>query len=247
MNRYDIALKKRHKVARETMAFYFERSEKQGSAQRAGSYFEKPRNFSFQAGQYVDMTIPDKLDPQDPNNIRSFSLASAPFEKELIIATRIRPDSPFKKVMQQLQLADTVTIQGPLGEFLLPKKTTEPAVFIAGGIGITPFYSMLKQAAHDKRQQQLFLFYSNRTHADAPFLQELSYLAQTGLYTLISVFTQEGDDYIDEALLSRHLNNPMTPRYYIAGPPTFVGAMQRVLMRLGVSMKKVKLDEFTGY
>jgi len=241
MQTFQITLKKRKEVARGTVAFYF----------------EKPTGFFFRAGQYIDMTIPDKLDPQDPNNIRSFSLASAPFEQELIIATRIRPESPFKQVLQQLQLADTVTIQGPLGEFWLAKKTAEPAVLIAGGIGITPFYSMLKQAAHDKRQQQLFLFYSNRTHADAPFLQELSQLAQTGLYTLIPLFTQEEDDYfesarnklayIDEALLNRHLNNPMAPTYYIAGPPAFVGAMQRVLMRLNISMKKVKLDEFTGY
>lgn len=231
MNRYDIALKKRHEVAQGTVAFCF----------------EKPKNFSFQPGQYVDMTIPDKLEPQDSNNIHSFSLASAPFEQELIIATRIRPESLFKQTMQQLELKDTVTIQGPLGEFLLAKKTTQPAVFIAGGIGITPFYSILKQAAHDKRQQQLLLFYSNRTHADAPFLLELSRLAQTGLYILIPVFTQEGDDYIDEALLNRHLSNALIPTCYIAGPPAFVGAMQRVLMRLGVSMNKVKLDEFTGY
>lgn len=226
---YSIKLIKSYEVARDTKAFYF----------------KKPETFSYQAGQYIDMTIPDKLDPKDPDSIRSFTLASAPCENELIIATRMRKTS-FKQTLATLAPGDTVSVEGPKGEFILPGDTTQPIVMLAGGIGVTPFRSILVQAAYKKRKQDITLFYSNRARQDAPFLEELSMLAKTIPYMLIGVFTQEGDPYINEDLLKK---NACTTHaiYYIAGPGAMVGAMQRLLYAMRVSPNHLRLDEFTGY
>lgn len=231
MNHYTIKLKKREVVAKQTMAFFF----------------QKPKRFKFKAGQYIDMTIPQRLDASNPENIRSFSIASAPFEQHLMVAMRMRK-SAFKQALRSLPIGESVRIQGPLGEFTLPNQTKRPLVFLAGGIGITPFLSMLIQAAHEKRRQQFFLFYSNRTRKDGAFLQELMSLAKRGLsLTIIPVFTQEGQGYIDKTLLTSNIPDISLPVYYIAGPPAMVGAMAQLLTHLRINRDNIKIEEFSGY
>lgn len=224
-----IQLINKKEVARGTIAFMF----------------TKPKKFSYRPGHYVDMTIPRILDPEDPDNIRSFSLTSAPYESSLIITVRIR-ESAFKQTLNALKPGDTVDIEGPKGEFILPNNKLQCLVMLAGGIGITPFYSMLRQCFHEQYIQQFVLLYSNRTHLDAPFLEELTHITSFLNVTFMPVFTQEGDGHINEALLTRLLGNT-DPLYYIAGPPAMVGGMQALLYRLKVSPDRIRLDEFTGY
>jgi ferredoxin-NADP reductase len=135
-------------------------------------HFERPAGFQFKAGQFVNVTLVEPPETDAEGNSRSFSMASAPFETDLIVATRIR-DTAFKRVLKAMPTGSEVSIAGPFGSFTL-RQNSRPAVFLAGGIGITPFRSMLLQAARERLSRRLFLFYSNRRPEDAPFLDELS-------------------------------------------------------------------------
>src|SRR5262245_17088006 len=156
MAKYTTKLKERRDVAEGTMAFHL----------------EKPPGFEFKAGQYINVTLIDPPETDAEGNTRSFSIASAPFEEDLVVATRMR-DTAFKRVFRKLSLKSEVRISGPFGSFTLHSDATRPAVFIVGGIGITPFRSMILQAVKDKLAHKLYLFYSNRRPEDAAFLDEL--------------------------------------------------------------------------
>jgi ferredoxin-NADP reductase len=127
--------------------------------------FEKPSGWEFKAGQYIDMTL---LDPRvgRRRNVRSFSIASAPHEDTLMVATRMR-DAAFKRVLRTMPIGAPIRIEGPCGDLILQKDLTRAAVFPAGGIGITPFRSIVHWAAKEKLPQRVFLFYSNRRPEDS--------------------------------------------------------------------------------
>ena len=142
---YMVKLTSRESIAEGTMAFRF----------------EKPKEFHFTPGQYVDVTLLNPPDTDAEGNIRSFSIASAPFEDHLTLVTRMR-DTAFKRVLKSAPLGVEAKLDGPRGSFTLHKNASKAAVFLAGGIGITPFFSILRNAAHGKLPHRLYLFYSNR-------------------------------------------------------------------------------------
>jgi ferredoxin-NADP reductase len=167
-------LKGRHEVAERTMAFHF----------------EKPVGWTFKAGQFIDITLlePPETDPE--GNTRGFSIASAPQEETLMVATRMR-DTAFKRVLKTLPLETAVKIEGPFGNLTLHNNAARPAVMLAGGIGITPFRSILFRAAQEKLPHRIFLFYSNRRPEDAPFLEGLQELEKENPhYKLIATMTK---------------------------------------------------------
>src|SRR5215472_1967123 len=122
----------REQVAEGTMAFHF----------------DKPNGFEFRAGQAIDVTLLDPPETDAEGDIRTFSIASPPFEERLMIATRMR-DTAFKRALKSLPLGTAVKIDGPSGSLTLHKNSSKPAIFLAGGIGITPFLSILRQATHE--------------------------------------------------------------------------------------------------
>src|ERR1700724_323436 len=138
-------LKDREEAAEETVAFRF----------------EKPSGWTFKAGQYLDMTLLDPPETDSEGNVRSFSIASGPDEETLLVATRMR-DTAFKRVMRTMPLGTAVKIDGPSGDLTLQDNSTRAAVFLAGGIGITPFRSMICGAAKQRLPHRIFLFYANR-------------------------------------------------------------------------------------
>src|ERR1700720_2521382 len=163
-------LKDRKEVAEGTMAFRF----------------EKPSGWTFKAGQYLDMTLTDPSETDAEGNIRTFSIASGPHEETLMVATRMR-DTAFKRELERMPLGSAVKIEGPSGDLTLHNDAKRTAVFLAGGIGITPFRSMVFRAATEKLPHRIFLFYSNRRPEDAPFLDELEALEKENLnYKLIA-------------------------------------------------------------
>src|SRR5665213_3603799 len=149
----------RHEIAEGTMAFRFER----------------PANWAFKAGQYLDMTLLDPPETDSEGSVRSFSIASGPHEETLMVATRMR-DTAFKRVLRTMPLGTAVKIEGPSGDLILQNDSARAAVFLAGGIGITPFRSIVHWAAKEKLPNRIVLFYSNRRPEDAPFLAELQSL-----------------------------------------------------------------------
>lgn len=230
----------RHEIAEGTMAFRFER----------------PSNWAFKAGQYLDMTLLDPPETDAEGNVRSFSIASGPHEESLMVATRMR-DTAFKRVLKAMALGTVVKIEGPSGDLTLHNNVKRTAVFLAGGIGITPFRSILFRAAKERLPHRIFLFYSNRRPEDGPFLEELQVLRKENPnYTLIASMTEMGKSHrpwhgetglISKEMLARHLNDAESPIYYIAGPPTMVKGLHTMLNESGVDDDDIRTEEFAGY
>ena len=106
-------------------------------------YLEKPEGFDFIAGQYMTVSLFNPPETDDEGDSRFLSIASAPYEKYLMVATRIR-DTAFKRVLKNLLVGSEIKIAGPDGSFYLPQKSFRPVVFLIGGIGITPVFSIIK-------------------------------------------------------------------------------------------------------
>ena len=237
---FDSELTGREEVAEGTMAFRF----------------VKPPGFDFKAGQSVNVSLIDPPETDGKGNRRSFSIVSAPFEGELAIATRMR-DTAFKRVLKAVPMRTKVHLRGPGGMLILHGDASRPAVLLAGGIGITPFVSMLRQAAHERLPHKLFLFYSNRRPEDAAFLDELIELQRRNPnYRFIGAMTEmersrrpwKGEKgFIDKAMLERHLDDLPGAVCYMAGPPAMIEAMQKMLVEAGVNSENILSDEFYGY
>ena len=238
MGVYEVKLTGHLAVAEGTMAFRF----------------AKPDGFVFEAGQGIDLEL---IDPpaEDGQSRHTFSLVSAPFEPELVVATRMR-DSAFKRALGALPDGAKIRIDGPSGDLTLGD-AIRPAVFIAGGIGITPFMSMLHQAAEDRSPRRLFLVYSNRRPEDAAFLAELQQLERRNKsFHLMATMTDMSKSarewsgargHVDAERLKRFVGDLAAPIYYVVGPPAMVEAMQGMLTGAGIAEDSVRTEEFYGY
>lgn len=219
-------------------------------------HLEKPPGFDFKPGQSSDLTLLEPPETDAEGNIRTFSIASAPFEDQLMFATRMR-DTAFKRSLKRVPLGTALKIEPAMGSFTLHKNSSKPAVFLAGGIGITPFFSTVKQADHDRLPHKLYLFYSNRRPEDAPFLDILEKLQKSNPnFRFVPTMTDmahskrqwDGETgLIDKAMLSRHLGDLRGPIYYIAGPPAMVTDMRKMLVASGIDEDDIRTEEFAGY
>lgn len=237
---YQIKLIARREVAERTVAFYF----------------ECPADFTFKAGQFIDLMLLNPHETDSEGNTRAFTIASAPAEDHLMVVTRLR-DTAFKRVLMNMPLKTPINIEGPFGNLTLPEHTTRPLVFLAGGIGITPFRSMLVQIATHNFSHRLVLFYTNRRPEDAPFLHELQDLQQKiSNYTFVGTMTQpeksgvpwSGETgYLDHEMLTRHLQGIESPLYYVVGPPTMVKSFRTILETAGVHKADIRAEDFFGY
>lgn len=241
---YDIALKGKKQIAEGTYAFVF----------------EKPKEFQFRAGQHVRMILISPPETDNEGDSRFFSLASTPQEKDLVFAMRMR-DTAFKRVLGKMQTGEKVKIQmrldNPHGSFTFHQDATKPAVFIIGGIGIVPAFSMIKDAIERKLSHRMLLFYSNRRPEDAPFLDDLQKLAkQNPNFTLIATMTEaeksakpwQGETgEIDISMLKKYVGNLESPIYYISGLSDMVSAMKTTVTDAGVNENNIRAEEFTGF
>jgi ferredoxin-NADP reductase len=234
------ALRSRETVAEGTMAFHFDR----------------PEGFAFKAGQFMMVTLMNPPETDAEGDRRTFTIASAPSDPDLMITTRMR-DTAFKRVLRSIALPAEVKIAGPYGKFTLHTDPVRPAVFLAGGIGITPFFSISVQAARDRLHRQLYLFYSNRRPEDTAFLTTLLDLAgQNPNFHFVPTMTEmeksktewKGErGFINREMLGRHLPSLQGPIYYIAGPPAMVKAMRQMVAEAGAHQGDIRTEEFSGY
>jgi len=237
---YKTRLKQREPIAEGTMAFHF----------------EKPSGFGFKPGQYADMTLLAPPETDAEGNVRSFSIVSSPRDEHLTFATRMR-DTAFKRVLRNMPIDGEVQLDGPMGSFTLHNNQAKPAVFLAGGIGITPFSSIIRAAAEEKLGHKLYLFDSNRRPEDAPFLKDLQDLEkQNPNFRFIPTMTEmdkshatwKGETgFINREMLVKHLPELNGPIYYVAGPPAMVTVMREMLVAAGVDQDDIRTEEFAGY
>jgi ferredoxin-NADP reductase len=234
----NIKLIKKEVVADGTMAFYF----------------EKPSGFEFKAGQFGDFTLINPPETDEEGNTRGFSLAHAPYEKDLMIATRMR-NTAFKRVLKYLPLGTELKFDGPYGDFVLHKTATTPAVFLTGGIGITTVRSIIAQATKDKLPHRIALFYSNKTSEDTAFLDDLkSFASENPQFTFVPVMTRataeewSGENgHVTKEMLSKYVKDLNTPIYYLSGPASMVKAMRQILTDTQVNEDNIRTEEYSGY
>lgn len=236
-----LPLVERREVAQGTMSFAF------GLEGRA---------FPFAPGQYNTVTIPAPLYQDEEGNVRSFSIASSPSDPFILIATRMR-GSAFKRTLAEVPLATRVTFSGPRGSFTLPDDAAGPVVLIAGGIGITPFRSMIKHAAEQRLPVDLTLIYSNRTPEDAPFLDDLDrWERENRRFRFVPTMTSPEaakepwtgrTGYVDAAFLRDVLGAFDRSNFYAAGPPGMVKGVRQALADVGVADDRIRTEEFSGY
>jgi ferredoxin-NADP reductase len=232
-------LRRHRDVAEGTMAFHFER----------------PPGFDFKAGQAVELLLPDPANPGKDFG-HAFSIVSAPHEDELVIATRMR-DSSYKKVLKALAPGAGVRLDGPFGSLTLHNKRSRAAVFIAGGIGITPFMSIVRDATHRRLPQQIVLLYSNRRPEDGAFVAELQALERSNAnFRLVATMTDmehsavawDGERrLIDAAFVREAVGALPDPIFYVAGPPAMVEAVRKTLAEAGVDSDDIRSEDFAGY
>ena len=219
-------------------------------------HFEKPPGFAHKAGQFADYTLIDPPETDKEGNTRGFSLASAPFEDTLMSTTRLR-DTAFKRVLQELPLGTEVEIDAPYGSFSLHNNTVRPAVFLTGGIGITPVRSIVLQSTHDRTGHSLVVFFSNNRPEEAAFVDDLTAAARDNhnvtfvpTMTAMERSAKEWDGEtgrIDMDLISRHVDDLSTPIWYLCGPAGMVTAMRSLLNDAGVDDDDIRSEEFSGY
>lgn len=217
---------------------------------------EKPEGFTYKAGQSIDLFLINPPETDAEGNKRAYSLSSAPDDPDLLIATRMR-DTAFKRVLKSLPPGTELRLEGPFGEMTLHEDTTRPAVFLAGGIGITPFYSMARNAATHQLPHRITLFYSNRRPEDAAFLTELQDLpTENTNFTFVGTMTDmehstkewKGETgYITTEMLEKYVSLADHSVFYMAGPPAMVSAMRTMLNGAGISNDDIRTEEFTGY
>jgi ferredoxin-NADP reductase len=240
MATYQVKLVSRREIARATLAFHL----------------DKPAGFQYRAGQFLNLTLLQPPATDAKGDTRSLSIASAPHEEDLMFATRLR-DTAFKRVLESLPLGAPLKIQGPLGNLTLHPDAARPAVFLTGGIGITPFRSMVLDIVKNQLPHRVFLFYSNRRPEDAAFLDELFELqSHHPAFTFVATMTQNEKSerrwrgrtgHINREMLLESVGDLSAPIYYLAGPPLMVKAMLQTLDELGVAETQTRTEEFEGY
>lgn len=244
---YSLPLKSRSEVAEGTLEFRFDR----------------PEAMTFKAGQTMDFTLIAPPETDDEGNARTFSINSAPDDAELMFVTRLR-DTAFKRVLRTMPLGTALKLEGPFGDFTLHNKASRPAVLLAGGIGIAPFRSIARRAAHERLAHRIFLFYSNKGPENAAFLSELADLEGANPnFTFVPTMDRMSDSHqpwkgetgrIDYALIEKYRRRGSAagtelpdPIYYMAGPAGMVAALRAMLNEAGVNDDDIRTEEFAGY
>lgn len=208
----------------------------------------------FEPGQYFFVTLPD-LGYQDERGLRRhISVVTSPNEKGVLgLATRLR-DSAFKKTLREVSVGAEVEVEPPKGKFVLPEETSRPLVFVAGGIGITVFRSMLLYIREKRLPYRVTLIYSNRDPDSAAFLDEVQALVgELPDFRLIVTMTDdpnwEGDQRrLDAAFFKEQLEGDLNRyTFMVAGPPAMVEAMEQELDKAGVEEGNVIAGRFSGY
>jgi len=239
---YAVTLASRREVGVRTLAFEVTR----------------PQGFQFIAGQTADLTWIDPPETDGEGNTRTFSIASAPYEPQLLFATRLR-DTAFKRVLEKAALGTALRLEGPFGNLTLHNNPRRPAVLIAGGIGITPFRSIIRSAANDKLPHRILLLYANKSVESAAFLEEFAAIERANPNF---AFIPTVDDpppswrgetgHISAEMLTKHLKTVATPESagpicYVAGPPPMVSAIRVALSKAGFDPDDIRSEDFSGY
>ena len=207
----------------------------------------------YRPGAYFWVELPDRGHADEKGLRRHISLATSPTEKGVVgLATRLR-DTAFKRTLTELEVGDEVQVEEPKGSFLLPEDTDAEYVFVAGGIGITVFRSMLRFIADEALPYRVTLVYSNRDRESSAFLDELEELERRieGLRVVLTMTDEPGWEgetrHLDADVLGELLGGLEGKTFLVAGPPAMTEAVADSLLGAGLPEERVLASKFSGY
>jgi len=204
-------------------------------------------DLDYKPGQYMMM----ELETGDDENIHPLSIASSPTEDFLLFSTKISGSS-FKKKFNVLGIDDKIKIKGPMGMFIL-KEDAKNIVFLGGGIGITPFRSIIKYATDKKLAIKLTLLYSNRNPDEICYKDEWPIMERQNpnlkvVHTITDYPSWEGrKSRINKSMIKEFCNDLSNTLFYICGPPAMVDGLSQLLNSMSVTKQNVKIEKFIGY
>ncbi|MDZ7744872.1 MAG: FAD-dependent oxidoreductase [Candidatus Saccharibacteria bacterium] len=211
-------------------------------------WFRPSQRIRYDAGQFIGLTLPqtDRLN----NDQRWFTLSSSPSEELIAITTKIHEkSSPYKQALVNLKPGDNVTISQPMGDFVLPKDSTIPLVFVAIGVGITPVRSILTWLKHTRERRTIQVVYAARKQSDLVFLDTLT-SAASNLTLVLSQPHKKWSGYsgkLDATKLSELSDNRPNTVFFISGPEEITKDLTHNLQRNGVEKYRIVADHFPGY
>jgi len=209
------------------------------------SFIFKPlAPLTWQAGQFLHYVLHHEP-TDDRGSDRWFTVAAAPFEEHVMITTRLTSEkgSSFKTKLSSLPIGKKIEVSDVDGDFTIDDPNKE-YVFIAGGIGVTPFRSILKQLEHEKKPINVTLLYANRDQSIV-YKEELEAIAKNNPHFNIHyIFSPE---HIDEQKIKEYVPDVQKPFFYISGPEPLVDSLGNMLKAMGIQEDHIKQDWFPGY
>jgi ferredoxin-NADP reductase len=218
--------------------------------------FHSDRKLKFKPGQYLEWTLAHA--GADRRGIRRFfTIASSPNDPNYRIGVKFyQPSSSFKKKLLSMRKGEAIVASQLAGEFVLPSDKKKKLVFIAGGIGVTPFRSMLEYLLEKKERRDIVMIYSNRTIADVAYIDLLDRADKELGITILPVFSEQTPELLAKnefpAVVDQHLILSEIPDYqdrlfYISGPRGMITAFSDLLHALGIPRRRIKTDFFPGF
>jgi ferredoxin-NADP reductase len=206
--------------------------------------FEPQERLDWQAGQYLHYNLPHE-NPDDRGTERYFTIAASPLEKVAIITTRIasKRSSTFKENLIKMQVDDTIEADTPEGDFILGDVNKE-YVFLAGGIGITPFRAILKNLDLKGQKPKITLLYSNRNE-EIVYKEEFDKFQENN--PNLNIIYMVSPQKIDEAFIKEKITDIQKPIFYMSGPEPMIDALGETLKQMRVDEEHLKQDWFPGY
>ena len=218
--------------------------------------FTPNRLMKFKPGQYLEWTIPD-IKADSRGNRRYFTIASSPTEDTINMGVKFysKPSS-FKQYLISLKKDDAIIASQRAGDFSLPRNKNKKLVFIAGGIGVTPFRSMIKYLIDKKEKRDIVIFYSNKTIADVAysdiFDEAYEELGINTVYTLTDLATipdtwKGRKGFVNAEMMFQEVPDLQDRIFYISGPHAMVTNFEDVLSKIGIEDSRIKKDFFPGF
>jgi len=215
--------------------------------------FKRSNYFKFKPGQYMEWTLAHKK-ADNRGNRRYFTIASSPKERDISIGVKFYQNgSTFKRSLINMSIGDTIVASQVAGDFVMPYNKDKKLVFLAGGIGITPFISMIKNMIDTGERRDIVLIYSSRTFEDVAYVDKLNDAENFGInihYVLTddkNSYTGTEKGYIDIEMIKRLVPDYRDRIFYVSGPHSMVVAAKKILRKIGLSNKQIKFDFFPGF
>jgi len=236
--RNKLRLEKKEELAKDIFGFWFNHEEK---------------DVSFLPGQFLEWELKHN-NPDNRGEKRFFTIASAPTESGFLLATKItKKSSTFKRALKNITVGENIETSGPFGDFVL-SNTSKKLVFLAGGIGITPFRSIIKNLIDKKTKKDITIFYAVESVDEITF-QDIFLKAEKDL-GIKTVFVVNKSEDLEEGYESGRINKEIIEKYipnkkdclfYVSGPSAMVKALSEDLKKQGVEDEFIKKDYFPGY